>query len=182
VTIPNAVASGETGATNGLLTAADKTKIDNIPQAGTSTPAMDSGNGNAGSATTWSKSDHVHPVDTSRAPVSHTSEQTTYGAATGTLYGHVKLSDSTSDTTAAASGGTAATPKAVKDALDAAKTYADQQAGAVDLSSRIKKSTVLSNLNSPPATPTLPSGYDDLTVNQILYAVYTGANENESGS
>lgn len=182
VTIPNAVATGETGATNGLLTAADKAKIDNIPQAGTSTPEMDSGSGSAGTATTWSKSDHVHPSDTSRAPVDHKSTATTYGVGDSTNYGHVKLSDSTSDTAAAASGGTAATPKAVKDALDAAKSYTDQQTGTVDLSSRVKKATVLTALNTPSSTPTLPSGYDDLTVNQVLYAVYAGASENEAGS
>lgn len=59
------------------------------------------------------------------APTSHASSSDTYGKGTSGNYGHVKLSDSTSSTTAAASGGTAATPKAVKDALDAAKTYAD---------------------------------------------------------
>ena len=180
VTIPNAVATG-TGETNGLLTAADKTKIDNIPQAGTATPAMDSGAGSAGPATTFSKSDHVHPTDTSRAPVDHKSTATTYGAADGTNYGHVKLSDSISDSTvAAASGATAATPKAVYDALAAAKSYADGV--TPDLTSRIKKATVLTNLNTPPAEPTLPSGYDELTVNQVLYAMYAGASENESGS
>lgn len=181
VTIPNAVSSGQTGASNGLLTAADKYKIDNIPQAGTATPAMSSGSGSAGSATTFSKSDHVHPTDTSRAPVDHKSTNTTYGVGDGTNYGHVKLSDSTSDSTvAAASGGTAATPKAVYDALAAAKSYAEGL--TPDLSSRIKKATVLTNLNTPPAEPTLPSGYDELTVNQVLYAVYAGASENESGS
>ena len=59
------------------------------------------------------------------APTSHASSSDTYGKGTSSNYGHVKLSDSTSSTTAASSGGTAATPKAVKDALDAAKTYAD---------------------------------------------------------
>lgn len=36
-----------------------------VPVAGTSNPKMD-GTASAGSATTWSKSDHVHPTDTSR--------------------------------------------------------------------------------------------------------------------
>lgn len=44
---------------------------------------------------------------------------------TSGVAGRVKLSDSTSSSTAAANGQTAATPKAVKDALDAAKAYAD---------------------------------------------------------
>lgn len=63
--------------------------------------------------------------DVGAAPTNHASAQTTYGSGTVANYGHVKLSDATSSTDAAAAGGTAATPKAVKDALDAAKAYAD---------------------------------------------------------
>ena len=48
------------------------------------------------------------------------SVSTTYGAGTAANYGHVRLSDSTSSTSAAASGGTAATPAAVKAAYDLA--------------------------------------------------------------
>lgn len=48
------------------------------------------------------------------------SVSTTYGAGTTANYGHVRLSDSTSSTSAAASGGTAATPAAVKAAYDLA--------------------------------------------------------------
>lgn len=59
------------------------------------------------------------------APTSHASSATTYGTGTSGNYGHVKLSDATNGTAAAASGGTAATPKAVADALAAAKSYAD---------------------------------------------------------
>lgn len=58
-------------------------------------------------------------------PTSHASTATTYGSGTDANYGHVKLSDATNGTSVAASGGTAATPKAVSDALAAAKTYAD---------------------------------------------------------
>lgn len=50
-------------------------------------------------------------------PKSHASTATTYGAGTAANYGHVRLSDSTSSTSAA-SGGTAATPAAVKAAYD----------------------------------------------------------------
>lgn len=39
-----------------------------VPTAGTANPKMD-GTASAGSAATWSKSDHVHPTDTSRAPL-----------------------------------------------------------------------------------------------------------------
>jgi phage minor structural protein len=63
-------------------------------------------------------------VTSNYAPKSHAASDTTYGAGTGALYGHLKLSDSTTSTSSV-SGGVAATPKGVKDALDAAKSYAD---------------------------------------------------------
>ena len=53
------------------------------------------------------------------------------GKAGATGYGHVRLSDATDGTELAESGGTAATPKAVKDALDAAKAYADTLVGGL---------------------------------------------------
>lgn len=87
-------------------------------------PVMN-GTAAAGTSKKLSRSDHVHPTDTSRAPTSHASSGTTYGKGTSSNYGHVKLSDATDGTSAAASGGTAATPKAVADALAAAKSYAD---------------------------------------------------------
>lgn len=113
----------------GIMSAADKSKLDGIASgatansATTTTPKMD-GTAAVGSETAYAKGDHVHPTDTSRAPTSHASSATTYGTGTASNYGHLKLSDSTSSTTST-SGGTAATPKAVKDALDAAKSYAD---------------------------------------------------------
>lgn len=58
--------------------------------------------------------------DVGAAPKAHAAEATTYGAGSNTNYGHVKLSDSTSGTETAASGGTAATPAAVKSAYDTA--------------------------------------------------------------
>lgn len=104
-----------------FLTAAD---VPEGASASTTTPKMD-GTAAVGTETAFARGDHVHPSDTSRAPVSHATTATTYGKGTSSNYGHVKLSDSTTATTAAASGGTAATPKAVSDALAAAKTYAD---------------------------------------------------------
>lgn len=56
----------------------------------------------------------------SKAPKNHASTGTTYGKGTTSNYGHVKLSDSTNSTSAAASGGVAATPAAVKAAYDLA--------------------------------------------------------------
>lgn len=49
-----------------------------------------------------------------KAPTQHASEQSTYGVGSASLYGHVKLSDTSG--TSDASNGAAATPKAVADA------------------------------------------------------------------
>ncbi len=75
---------------------------------------------------------NLTPGNIGAAPTSHASSGTTYGKATNSNYGHTKLSDSTNSSLAAASDGTAATPKAVKDALDAAKAYADGIIAASD--------------------------------------------------
>ena len=53
--------------------------------------------------------------DVSAAPTSHASSSTTYGKATGTNYGHVKLSDSLTDNTPASTGGVAPSMKALSD-------------------------------------------------------------------
>ena len=96
----------------------DLTDKPTIPSAGTgsSYPAMD-GTRALGSNAGYARVDHVHPTDTSRAPTSHAASSDTYGKGTSSNYGHVKLSDATNGTAAASSGGTAATPKAVADAV-----------------------------------------------------------------
>ena len=101
-----------------------------IPAASSANPAMD-GTAAAGTSAAYARGDHVHPTDTSRAPVSHAASSNTYGAGTNSNYGHVKLSDATNGSAAAASGGTAATPQAVADALSAAKSYADGKVAGV---------------------------------------------------
>ena len=58
------------------------------------------------------------------APVSHAASANTYGAGSGTNYGHIKLSAAT-NSTLGVSGGTAATPSAVKAAYDLAAGKAD---------------------------------------------------------
>ena len=66
-TMSGAIAMGSnkiTGLANGTAST-DAATVGQIPTAGTSNPNMD-GTSSAGSATTWSKSDHVHPTDTSR--------------------------------------------------------------------------------------------------------------------
>lgn len=49
----------------------DYAKLTDLPQPSNAAPAMD-GTAAAGIATTYSRSDHVHPTDTSRAAASHT--------------------------------------------------------------------------------------------------------------
>lgn len=58
-------------------------------------------------------------VADTKANVNHASNAPIYGQATGGNYGHTRLSDAT-NSTSSTSGGYAATPKAVKDAKDAA--------------------------------------------------------------
>lgn len=114
-----AAASGGTAATpKAVKTAYDL--ANGKPSLEDTTVPVINGTAAVGSATTASRSDHVHPVDSSRAPKSHAATGTTYGAGTDTKYGHVKLSDATDGTAAASSGGTAATPAAVKAAYDLA--------------------------------------------------------------
>lgn len=102
---------------------------------------------------------NITAANVGAAPTSHASTATTYGKGTSGNYGHVKLSDATAGTDAAASGGVAATPKAVSDALAAAKAYADgldtgvsdvtvdgtsvvtDGVAAVDLSGKVDKET-----------------------------------------
>lgn len=81
---------------------------------------------NTGLAYLWQK---VKTLLNAKAPTSHAASGTTYGKATGNLYGHVKLSDSTSSTSAA-SAGIAASPKAVKSAYDLANTASTAAAAA----------------------------------------------------
>lgn len=52
-------------------------------------------NGAASVGTTLkaARSDHIHPVDTSRAPINHASSGTTYGVGTASNYGHNKVVD-----------------------------------------------------------------------------------------
>ena len=103
-------------ATNDKITIA---ATDTTYTAATAAPLMD-GTAAVGTSAKYARENHVHPTDTSRAPVSHASTATTYGIGTNNNYGHVKLSDTISGSAAAASGGTAATPKAVSDAKTAA--------------------------------------------------------------
>ena len=66
------------------------------------------------------------------APKAHASAETTYGAGSAAQYGHVKLSDATNGT-GDATGGAAATPKAVKTAYDLASQASSAASSAYDL-------------------------------------------------
>lgn len=61
ITIPNATA---TTSADGLMSAADKTKLDGIA-AGTASPLMD-GKASVGNSLKYAREDHIHPSDTSR--------------------------------------------------------------------------------------------------------------------
>lgn len=72
----NAKASTDTAtqSTNGLMSSTDKTKLDNVASgatantASTATPLVD-GTASAGSSDAYARGDHVHPTDTTRAPL-----------------------------------------------------------------------------------------------------------------
>ena len=103
--------------------------IPSVPFAYTSNPEMD-GTASPGSSVSWAKGDHVHPVDTSRAPKAHASSATTYGKGSASNYGHVKLYDDI-DSSLGASDGVAASPKAVKKAYDTLNNHGVFDAGRV---------------------------------------------------
>lgn len=100
---------------NGVAVTETPKFTDTTYTAATVAPLID-GTAAVGTSAKYAREDHRHPTDTSRAPTNHASTATTYGIGTNANYGHVKLSDTISGSIAAASGGTAATPKAVSDA------------------------------------------------------------------
>jgi|SRR5271166_25316 len=68
VTVGNLSASGTVSGAGFTSLLAPYALVTNVPAGASSTPAMD-GTAVAGTATTWARADHVHPTDTSRAPV-----------------------------------------------------------------------------------------------------------------
>lgn len=84
----------------------------------TAVPMMD-GTASAGSAEHAARSDHVHPSDTSKAPVNHASNETTYGVGNGNNYGHVKITDDINNTDA----GTGIKPSVVKNVNNRLSTF-----------------------------------------------------------
>ena len=90
---------------------------------GSALPLMDAATASVGTASAYAREDHVHPRDTSRAPIYHAVTSTGFGAGSGQYYGHVKLSDATNLDLGNTSG-VAATPLAVKTAYDKAEEKA----------------------------------------------------------
>ncbi len=84
---------------------------------------LDTGVSDAKSAASTAQTAATNAQSTAdgKAPKSHASSDTTYGVGTDTNYGHLKLSGSVSSTLDT-TGGTAATPGAVKSAYDLANT------------------------------------------------------------
>lgn len=82
-------------------------------------------------------------------PTSHASAATTHGVGNATRYGHIKLSDAV-DSASGATGGTAATPaavKATKEAADAAQSSADNAQSSADAA--MTKASTLATASSP---------------------------------
>lgn len=129
-----------------------------------SNPLMD-GTASAGTSGLLARGDHVHPTDTSRAPVSHASTATTYGVGNGTNYGHVKLSD-TYGSSDGVSSGKAATPKAVESAYEQACDYADGVAGDTNVLEGVQ-------MNGTDLT---------ITSKKVNIPVFTGATSSAAGS
>ena len=121
-----------------------------VPSASSTTPEMD-GTGEAGTASSYARGDHIHPTDTSRAPTSHASSETTYGTGPSSDYGHVRLSDSTSSTSST-SGGYAATPAAVKAAYDLANSKTDNTGTITGVSANGTSVATSGVANIPSAT------------------------------
>ena len=93
---------------------------------------LDASNAQNAVTTAQATADAAMAAAEASAPKNHAVSATTFGAGTSANYGHVRLSDATSSTSAA-SGGTAATPAAVKAAYDLAngkapKSHASTQA------------------------------------------------------
>ncbi len=93
---------------------------------------LDASNAQNTAAAAQATADAAMAAAEASAPKNHAVSATTFGAGTSANYGHVRLSDATGSTSAA-SGGTAATPAAVKAAYDLAdgkapKAHASTQA------------------------------------------------------
>lgn len=120
-----------------------------------------------------------------KAPTSHASTATTYGAGTSSNYGHVKLSDAT-NSTSGASAGIAASPAAVKSAYDkanhshpylsdATKYAASSSAGGSASTVAVTDTTPSSGTMYYPLFATGKSGGQTVRANSDLYYYHGGS-------
>jgi len=121
----------------------------------------------------------VNSALSAKAPTSHASSSTTYGAGTSSNYGHVKLSDSTSSTSGV-SGGVAATPAAVKAAYDlangkaaASHTHNASEVSAGTLAGRVQGNATAMATLSNAQVRSISAGTSDLTAGTSTLATGT---------
>lgn len=119
-----------------------------------SAPVVSGVSGIKGNAETIYRTGNVNltPANLGAAPISHAVTATTYGKGTGTIYGHVKLSDTYTSSVGDASSGVAASQKALFDAYSTLNsnigvinlgfddTKADSWKGLIDKKIQIVKS------------------------------------------
>ena len=149
--------SSTSGASAGIAAtpAAVKSAYDLANTANTSAAT----NATAIAAETTAREGAISTINTAldgKAPTAHAVSGTTYGAATGSVYGHVKLSDSTSSTSAA-SAGVAASPKAVKSAYDLANTAKTNAATAQSAAESAANASIV-NITASGTTVTFTKG------------------------
>lgn len=90
-------------------------------------------------------------AEATKAPTSHASAETTYGAGNATNYGHVRLATASTPATSDATAGVAATPKVVNDAVATASNTLQTSITAVEgdvaeLRAQIEKSETIDSL------------------------------------
>lgn len=131
--------------------------------------AADAAQGTADAAVTAAEKaqgevDALELVVAGKAPTDHASEDTTYGAASTSVYGHVKLSDATNST----STSLGATANAVKKAYDRGSAGITAASNAATAASNAATAAANANTNAesrlPKVSPTLTSGHLTLAV------------------
>jgi hypothetical protein len=161
-----------TTSANGLMSSSDKSKLDGIAS-GANKTTVDSAL--SSSSTNPVQNKVVHYELGGKAPIAHASADAVYGAATGSKYGHVKLSDSTSSTSAA-SAGIAASPKAVKTAYDLAASKASTSVASTTANGLMSKEdkVKLNGINIVASETPVSDGQESEYPNGTLYLVLGG--------
>lgn len=170
------------GQTGNVIITAPVTSVNGQTGDVTVTGAVQSVNGKSGVVTLTASDLNLGSAATANtsdfAPVGHASSANTYGAASSSNYGHVKLSASTSSTSGV-SNGVAATPSAVKAAYDkaaaAAKvSYTRITQGEVDeyydITVPANTTYMVANALDPlvTSTSTMPAGnYDGFQIEEV---------------